>query len=48
VFFGPAAIVFLGEPGEPDDTYQYVNCRRCGAMLLVGRDGVEVSDDAVR
>jgi len=21
-----------------DDRYEYVNCRRCGALLLVGRD----------
>lgn len=31
-YFGPAAIV------DPQGEYEYVNCKRCGAMLLVGRD----------
>ena len=30
--FGPA-VFYIGK-----DKYEYVNCRRCGAMLLVGRD----------
>jgi predicted nucleic-acid-binding Zn-ribbon protein len=30
--FGPAE-VFID-----DERFEYVNCRRCGAMLLVGRD----------
>ena len=30
--FGPAAFFIDG------DKLEYVNCRRCGAMLLVGRD----------
>lgn len=30
--FGPATFYIDG------DKLEYVNCRRCGAMLLVGRD----------
>jgi DNA-directed RNA polymerase subunit RPC12/RpoP len=30
--FGPATFFI------DDDEYEYVNCKRCGAMLLVGRD----------
>ena len=35
---------YTGDPFGPatfyidDDKYEYVNCKRCGAMLLVGRD----------
>jgi DNA-directed RNA polymerase subunit RPC12/RpoP len=31
-YFGPATF-YIDEV-----EYEYVNCRRCGAMLLVGRD----------
>lgn len=30
--FGPAPFYIDG------DKFEYVNCRRCGAMLLLGRD----------
>ena len=31
-YFGPATFTI------DETTFEYVNCRRCGAMLLVGRD----------
>ena len=31
-YFGPATFAI------DEITFEYVNCRRCGAMLLVGRD----------
>lgn len=33
-FFGPAEVRFT----DTGEVYHYVNCKRCGAMLVVGRD----------
>lgn len=35
--FGPALIVFEDEDGSETEV-RYVNCKRCGAMLVLGRD----------
>jgi len=38
------------KPGffSDEDKYEYVNCRRCSALLLVGRDVADDGKDAAK